>query len=87
MAIYPLMEENDKLYKEILKIMDREEDPDTQVEALQSLFNRYYINEFQDDRYNYGSYFVRWAFTFWARRYREGNIPACLTILSQITAP
>ena len=87
MAIYPLMEENDKLYKEILKIMDREEDPDTQVEALQSLFNRYYINEFQDDRYNYGSYFVRWAFTFWARRYREGNIPACLSILSQITAP
>ena len=46
MAIYPLMEENDKLYKEILKIMDREEDPDTQVEALQSLFSRYYINEF-----------------------------------------
>ena len=82
--VYELQGENGQLYKDILEVMNRSSYIEDHIKGLKKVFKEYEIPEFERDLMDSNSPsdgYVRWVYTFWARRFDEGNTEAVLTIL------
>lgn len=82
--VYELQGENGQLYKDILDVMNRSSYIEDHIKGLKKVFKEYEIPEFERDLMDSNSPsdgYVRWVYTFWARRFDEGNTEAVLTIL------
>ena len=82
--VYELQGENGQLYKDILDVMNRSSYIEDHIKGLKKVFKEYDIPEFERDLTDSNSPsdgYVRWVYTFWARRFDEGNTEAVLTIL------
>ena len=82
--VYELQGENGQLYKDILEVMNRSSYIEDHIKGLKKVFKEYDIPEFERDLTDSNSPsdgYVRWVYTFWARRFDEGNTEAVLTIL------
>lgn len=82
--VYELQGDNGQLYKDILDVMNRSSYIEDHIKGLKKVFKEYEIPEFERDLTDSNSPsdgYVRWVYTFWARRFDEGNTEAVLTIL------
>lgn len=82
--VYELQGDNGQLYKDILDVMNRSSYIEDHIKGLKKVFKEYDIPEFERDLTDSNSPsdgYVRWVYTFWARRFDEGNTEAVLTIL------
>ena len=82
--VYELQGENGQLYKDILDVMNRSSYIEDHIKGLKKVFKEYEIPEFERDLMDSNSPsdgYVRWVYTFWARRFDEDNTAAVLTIL------
>lgn len=82
--VYELQGENGQLYKDILEVMNRSSYIEDHIKGLKKVFKEYEIPEFERDLMDSNSPsdgYVRWVYTFWARRFDEDNTAAVLTIL------
>ena len=57
-----------------------------QVKLLRAVYRNYDVTEIDRDllNSNIGTDEIRWAYSFWARRYKENNIPIVLGILLDV---
>ena len=82
--VYELQGDNGQLYKDILDVMNRSSYIEDHIKGLKKVFKEYEIPEFERDLMDSNSPsdgYVRWVYTFWARRFDEDNTAAVLTIL------
>ena len=80
--VYELQGDNNQLYYDILDVMNNQSYYADQIKGLKKVFKEYEIPEFEKDlEKNPNNDYVRWVYTFWARRFDEGNTEAVLTIL------
>lgn len=57
-----------------------------QIKLLRAVYRNYCVTEIDRDLMNSNIRFdeIRWAYSFWARRYKEKNIPIVLGILLDV---
>ena len=83
--VYELQGDNKQLYEDILEVMNQSSYIEDHIKGLKKVFKEYDIPEFERDLADSNSPsdgYVRWVYTFWARRFDEGNTQAALAILS-----
>ena len=83
--VYELQGDNKQLYEDILEVMNQSSYIEDHIKGLKKVFKEYDIPEFERDLADSNSPsdgYVRWVYTFWARRFDEGNAQAALAILS-----
>lgn len=82
--VYELQGDNGQLYYDILDVMNQSSYMEDQIRGLKKVFKEYKIPEFEKDLANSDSSsdgYIRWVYTFGARRFDQGNTTAALTIL------
>lgn len=85
LTIYHQMEDSaPDVYEDILDVMILQKPLEEQLERLRPIFERYDIADFEKALDERDAAFVRWAYTFWARRYYENNISITLTVINQL---
>ncbi|MDO4880226.1 MAG: hypothetical protein Q3983_03020 [Capnocytophaga sp.] len=83
---YEIEERNTELFEDLLEELDKDESYDEQFYALAPIFEKHNIFEYTEDAKNpkIDNADIRWAYTFWARRYREENSQIVYYILLNI---
>ena len=85
--VYELQGDNNQLYYDILDVMNNQSYYADQIKGLKKVFKEYEIPEFEKDLdKNPNNDYVRWVYTFWARRFDEGNTTAALTIFRSMNS-
>lgn len=83
---YEIEDNNEDLFEDILEELNKQEAYECQLYSLIPIFEKHNIPQYKRDIENskIDNADVRWAYTFWARRYQEENIQITQLILENL---